>query len=71
MSGLDPGRAVCQETSRGDEQMGVGMVFQRPRPGVQDGEDGGGATDPVAILEQLEDSGSGFAEQRGVEDTLV
>jgi hypothetical protein len=71
MSRLDPGRAIGGESSRGDEKVGVRMILERARPGVEHREDAGRCADPCAVGGEPLDRSCGFAEQRGIDDGLV
>lgn len=71
MGRLDPSRAIGREPARGDEEVGVGMILERTRPGVEHREDAGGAADPCAIVGEHLDGSRGFAEQRGIDGRLV
>ncbi len=71
MGRLDPGGAVRGEATGGDEEVDVGVVGQGTGPGVEDGEDGGAAADPLGIVGQGLDGGSGLPEEDTVDEALV
>lgn len=71
VSGPDPGRAIRGQATGSDEEMGVGMVLQRPGPGVEHGEDAESTADPSAIIGDGLHRTGGFTQERGVDDTLM
>ena len=53
MRRLDPGRAVGGEPAGGDEEVGVRMILERARPGVEHRKDAGVAPIQVRSLARL------------------
>jgi hypothetical protein len=60
MGGLDPGAAVGGQSTCGDQKVGMRMVVERARPGVQDRQNAGRAADPGRVLRERLDGGGGF-----------
>ena len=71
MRGLHPRGAIGGEPTCGDEEVRVGMILHRARPGVQHGEDAERAADPRAIGGERLDGGRRFAEEERVDHVLV
>jgi len=66
----DPLGAVGREAARRDEQMDVGMVEHRARPGVEDGETPEGRADVARIGGQALERRRRAAHQHAVDDAL-
>ena len=71
MCGPEPRLPIGGEAAGGDEQVRVGMIFEGPRPRVQDREDADRAAHPAAIIGERLHRGGGFAQEGGIDDPLV
>lgn len=69
--GLDPGGPIARESAGGEEEMGVGMEGEGARPGVEHSENAQAATDPLAVVGELLDSGCGLSQEDGIGEVLM
>ena len=59
------------EPPRGDEQVHVGMVEHRPRPGVEDGETAEARADVAGVGGEALEGCHGTAHEHAVDDALM
>ena len=67
----NPRRAIWGEPTGAHQQMHMRMIVERPRPGVEHGQDGGRPADPRAIVGHHLHGARRFAEEHTVHQALM